>query len=54
MKGGTYHPPCFRGRPAHAVGVVVQHGVLDHGSEDKQEADGDKEVHGCHVGDPGQ
>lgn len=44
----------FRRRPSCAVGIVVQHGVLDHGSKHKQEADGDKQVHRCHVGNAGE
>lgn len=46
----SYHSSGFRRRPSYAVGVVVQHGILDHGSEHKQEADGDKQIQRCHVG----
>lgn len=51
---GSYPSLGFRRRSSNAVGVVVQHGVLDHGGEHKQEADGDKQVHGRHVGHAGQ
>lgn len=50
----AYHSLRLGRRSAHTVGVVVEHGVLDHGGEDEQEADGDKQVHGRHVGHPGQ
>ena len=36
------------------MGVVVEHGILDHGSKDKQEANGDEQVHGRHIGHSGQ
>lgn len=50
----SYHPLRLGRRSAYTVGVVVEHGVLDHGGEDKQEADGDKQIHGCDVGNSGQ
>lgn len=50
----AYHSPGLRRRPSNAVGVVVEHSVLDHGSEHKQEADGDKQIHGRHVGHAGE
>lgn len=50
----SYHFSGFRRGPPYAVGIVVQHGVLDHSSEHKQEADSDKQVHGCYVGHPGK
>lgn len=46
----SYHSPGFRRRSSYAVGIVVQHGVLDHGSKHKQEADGDKQIQRRHVG----
>lgn len=48
----AYHS-LLRGRSAYTVGVVVEHGVLNHGSEDEHEADGDKQVHGGYVGHSG-
>lgn len=39
---------------AYNVGIVVEHGVLDHGGKDEQEADSDEQVHGGHVGHPGE
>lgn len=51
---GSYHFPGFRRRPSYAGGIVVQHGVLDHGGEHEQEADGDEQVHRRHVGDAGE
>lgn len=50
FKMQTYHSLCPRRRSAYTVGIVVEHGVLDHGGKDEQEADGDKQVHGGHVG----
>lgn len=50
----TYHSLRLGRRSAHAVGVVVEHSVLNHGGEDEQEADCDKKVHGRHVGHSGQ
>lgn len=50
----AYHSLRLGRRSAYTVGVVVEHCVLDHGSEDEQEADSDEQVHGCHVGHSGQ
>lgn len=38
---------------SRAAGVIIQHGVLHQRSKDKQEADGDKQVHGGDVGHAG-
>lgn len=54
MKNAAYQFVHFCRWSTYTRGAVVEHGILDHGGEDKQEADGDKQVHRCHIGDSRQ